>query len=725
MNLTTPARGPMLAEVHSHHEAPKMKRVLRAPCSAAGMLMIAFASILSTISCGDPSRSLLSPNARDFTIIDGAHAGNPHFFWLAPMVKNPTVTGTFDPGASPQIDICQWIGSACAQPTVATFTMATGPGSETIRVDAADALYIVNWHTDQFPLSLGATYRVSASILGATVGSADVQILSNGSAKNVATGDNIALVDGKTLPIKFRIEQGMVVSIAVTPNPQTVVVGKTADLIATLTDAYGNAVTGQPVSWSSDNTAIATVDSYGVVSGVGVGVATITASSNGMSGAASVAVIRPPVAAVIVAPATSSIQAGQTETLVATLKDADGNTLTGRTIAWSTSDAASATVDANGVVAGIQPNTVTITATSEGVGGTAGVTVTPAGFSVRVGSLSGGDFHTCGIASDGTGYCWGENVWGEIGNGSVGGSQPQPAAVSGGLAWSQIQAASLGTCGLTTDGTAYCWGANNVNQLGNGFSFGQEALRGTPGAVQTTQRFTQMANFNGSPCALDASGTAWCWGWNDNSRLGAGNVAPLSPIVGLGGNTWRFLAEGQNDNCGVTTAGTALCFGVIDHQIVGASPVYTQMTVGRFHVCGLDASGSAWCSGFNGEGEFGNGTTSQSNVAAAAPAASGMTFTAIASAVQSVCGLTPAGDIYCWGNNDSGQLGNGSITSSTVPVKVSGSLTFTSLARGYFHFCATATDGGVYCWGNNQFGQLGDGTTQTRTIPTRVIPPAP
>jgi len=65
------------------------------------------------------------------------------------------------------------------------------------------------------------------------------------------------------------------------------------------------------------------------------------------------------------------------------------------------------------------------------------------------------------------------------------------------------------------------------------------------------------------------------------------------------------------------------------------------------------------------------------------------------------------------------------MASSTVPVKVTSSLTFTSLARGYFHFCATATNGGVYCWGNNQFGQLGDGTTQTRMVPTRVVQPAP
>jgi len=127
-------------------------------------------------------------------------------------------TLAFDPAVSPRVDICQWNGSGCEQPVVATFTTTTGPGSETVRVDAASSLYIVNWHTDQFALTVGATYRIVASLFGAIVGSADVQILTNGSAKNVTTGDDIALVDGKTLPIKFRIEQGIVVNVAVTPR---------------------------------------------------------------------------------------------------------------------------------------------------------------------------------------------------------------------------------------------------------------------------------------------------------------------------------------------------------------------------------------------------------------------------------------------------------------------------------------------------------------------------
>ncbi|HWJ12817.1 MAG TPA: hypothetical protein VNS10_03680, partial [Gemmatimonadaceae bacterium] len=180
--------------------------------------------VLIAIACSESSRTLLSPRTPTLSIVDGAHSGNPHFFWLAPMVKSPAVTGTFDPAVSPRVDICQWNGSGCEQPVVATFTTTTGPGSETVRVDAASSLYIVNWHTDQFALTVGATYRIVASLFGAIVGSADVQILTNGSAKNVTTGDDIALVDGKTLPIKFRIEQGIVVNVAVTPSPSTIIV---------------------------------------------------------------------------------------------------------------------------------------------------------------------------------------------------------------------------------------------------------------------------------------------------------------------------------------------------------------------------------------------------------------------------------------------------------------------------------------------------------------------
>ena len=659
-----------------------------------------------------------------FTVTDGAHGGNPHFFWLPPMVSSPSTAGVFDPGVSPQIDICQWTGSACVLPMLATYTTTTGPGSETVRVDTTSSLYIVNWHTDQFPLVAGATYRIAASVLGAVVGTADVAVLSTGSAKNVSTGDDIPLLDGKTLPIKFRIELGMVVLVAVSPNPDTIIVNKFGGLTATLTDAHGAVVSDQPVAWSGDPSSIATVDAGGVVSGVAIGSATVTASSNGMSGSAQVQVIPPPVASVIVTPASSTILVGQKVQLSATTKDADGNVLTGHVVTWSADLSGNANVDQTGLVTGNATGSATITATSEGKSGTAGVTVNPAGFTVAIGSLAAGAGHSCGLSADGHAYCWGTNGVGQLGNGPIGPSSLVPTPVSGGLVFNHIVAGGRYTCGLTADGSASCWGANNVNQLGDGLTGDQEGEREVPAPVVGSHHFRQLVITSGAPCGLDASGTAWCWGWNDNGRVGASVPGPYpSPVIGLDGFSYSTLAEGGHDNCGITVDGRTVCEGVLGNYIVGTGHALTSLTVDEYAVCGLDASGAVWCSGQNQIGEFGNGSTSNDYVSVEVQGASGMHFVSLVNGVQSACGLTSSGDIYCWGLNDFGQLGNGSTTASTSPVQVVSSQTFTSIIGGDYHYCATGSDGGAYCWGYGGLGQLGDGTLNNRSTPVRVVNP--
>jgi len=166
----------------------------------------------------------------------------------------------------------------------------------------------------------------------------------------------------------------------VAPNPASVVVGGTVPLTATTKDAGGNVLTGRVLTWASSNTALATVNGSGVVTGVAAGgPVTITATSEGQSGTSAVTVSAVSVASVVVSPSTASVSVGYTVPLTATTKDAGGNVLTGRTVTWTTSNAAIATVSATGVVTGVAAGgPVTITATSEGQSGTAAVTVVSA-----------------------------------------------------------------------------------------------------------------------------------------------------------------------------------------------------------------------------------------------------------------------------------------------------------------------------------------------------------
>jgi uncharacterized protein YjdB len=166
-----------------------------------------------------------------------------------------------------------------------------------------------------------------------------------------------------------------VASVEVTPGTATIEVGGTTQLAATPKDASGNTVSGQSVTWSSSSDAIATVSASGLVTGQSVGTATITASAGGQSGTATVAVNQVPVASVAVDPGTANLRAKTATQLTATLKDAAGNDLTGRTVAWSSSDDDVATVNSSGLVVAVASGTATIFATSEGETGQATVTV--------------------------------------------------------------------------------------------------------------------------------------------------------------------------------------------------------------------------------------------------------------------------------------------------------------------------------------------------------------
>src|SRR5207302_1875007 len=173
-----------------------------------------------------------------------------------------------------------------------------------------------------------------------------------------------------------------VASVTVSPASVSVLQGQTVQLTATPRDANGNPLTCRVITWQSSNSAIASVNGSGLVTGVGPGgPVTMTATSEGQSGTASITVSGVPVASVTVSPASASVPAGQTVQLSATLRDANGNILTGRSVTWASNNTSVATVTGTGLVTGKVAGSATITATSEGRSGTSAITVTPPGTS--------------------------------------------------------------------------------------------------------------------------------------------------------------------------------------------------------------------------------------------------------------------------------------------------------------------------------------------------------
>jgi alpha-tubulin suppressor-like RCC1 family protein len=410
--------------------------------------------------------------------------------------------------------------------------------------------------------------------------------------------------------------------------------------------------------------------------------------------------------------------------------------ISARPITWTSDNTAVATVDANGLVTGVSAGSANVVATTEHVSGTATVTVTTISFA----SVTAGDNHSCGLTTSGAAYCWGGNSSGQLGNGSTDPSLV-PAPVIGGLTFTALDVGSEDSCGLTTSGAAYCWGNNQIGQLGNGTS---GSFSSAPVAVTGGLTFTAVSVGSLHTCGVTTAGSAYCWGRNGNGELGVGtttgpetctltgssqqcSTAPVQ-VVAPGGLTFTMVSAGYDHTCAVTSSGAAYCWGFaapgdgtshVSSFPVAVSGGLTFMSVtadGWDYTCGLVTSGAAYCWGF---GILGDGSDNPSLVPVAV--AGGLTFTTVTMGYQHACGVATGGAAYCWGANYLGQLGTGSTDFSRVPVAVSGGLTFTTVTSGSTSSCGITNGGAAYCWGANYAGQLGNGSANTlSTVPVKV-----
>ncbi len=211
-----------------------------------------------------------------------------------------------------------------------------------------------------------------------------------------------------------------------------------------------------------------------------------------------------------VSPGDLSLVVGAVRAYTPTLYDAAGHVLYGRAVAWASSDSRVVSLirlaEAPGVTAtAVAPGTAQLTASSAGQTATATVVVTAASFV----SLAGGGSHTCALTPAGAAYCWGNDELGELGDGhDVSGPSTSPVPVVGGLTFSSLSAGFGFTCGVTTGGAAYCWGANGGGSLGTGDSVGST----TPKAVAGGLTFQAVSAGDFHACGIAASGAAWCWG---------------------------------------------------------------------------------------------------------------------------------------------------------------------------------------------------------------------
>jgi alpha-tubulin suppressor-like RCC1 family protein len=257
--------------------------------------------------------------------------------------------------------------------------------------------------------------------------------------------------------------------------------------------------------------------------------------------------------------------------------------------------------------------------------------------------LTAGAYHTCGIDTTGKAWCWGIGD-ARLGNGAGGPPfEPAPTPVTTTVAFAQLSTGSEHTCGIDTTGKAWCWGNDHYGQVGDGND--DQGAESTPVHVAGTLNFTALSAGSMHTCAIDTTGRAWCWGTDYYGELGDGNdgqADEYSPRPVDNSLTFTRLTAAGQHTCGIDTAGKAWCWGSDhygqlgdgnDSQADEYSPVpvatsltFTHLTAAGVHSCGIDTAGKAWCWGSDGSGQLGDGNDDQADEYAPVPVTGDHTF---------------------------------------------------------------------------------------------------
>jgi len=430
--------------------------------------------------------------------------------------------------------------------------------------------------------------------------------------------------------------------------------------------------------------------------------------------------------------------------MAAVVRDAAGHVLS-RPVQWASDNPTAVAVSGDGVVTTLAAGSARITATSEGVSGTATVTADPVTFA----AVSAGIYHTCALTPAGAAYCWGWSGDGQLGTGF---RRPAPAplaaaetpvAVAGGHAFAVIATGYQHSCGITTGGEAYCWGGNSSGQLGDGSNTNSLVPVPVGGGLQFASITTGLYH----SCGRTTGNAVYCWGDNSYGQLGDGSGrANTAPVPVTGALPLQTVRAGFYHTCGITSADAAFCWGDNEYAQLGDStdtnrlaPVavagahaFSAVAGGSVHSCAVSSDGTAHCWGHNRRGALGDNSESGSPVPV--QVAGGVAFAPadarLALGREHSCAVATGGAAYCWGLNYLGELGDGSTSESfaLAPVPVSGGLTFSAITGGADHTCGVTPGPTVYCWGMDANGEIGSAAGQCghteffcASTPARVI----
>jgi alpha-tubulin suppressor-like RCC1 family protein len=350
--------------------------------------------------------------------------------------------------------------------------------------------------------------------------------------------------------------------------------------------------------------------------------------------------------------------------------------------------------------------------------------------------ISAGTYDTCAITDLGGAKCWGYNIRGQLGDGTLT-NRLMPVEVLGlGERVIALAPGEQHTCALTASGGVKCWGYNGVGNLGDG----TKTNRLTPGYVFGLRAgVVAIAAGNNHTCAVTTSGGVKCWGNNPTGGIGDGGpktirLVPVD-VSGLSSGVIA-LAAGLGHTCALLRSGGVKCWGfnfygqlgdgsgndrLTPVDVLGLSSGVIAVSAGARHTCAVTNAGGVKCWGNNGVGQLGDGSGTNRLMPVDVFGLSSGAI-AVAGGHHSTCALTAGGGAKCWGGNSFGEVGNDTRLLQRTPVDVLGlSGSAEELSAGSYHMCVRTTVGVLRCWGYNRYGQVGDGTRSDRWTPVDVL----
>ena len=280
-------------------------------------------------------------------------------------------------------------------------------------------------------------------------------------------------------------------------------------------------------------------------------------------------------------------------------------------------------------------------------------------------------------------WTWGYNANGQIGDNTTTKKSSPVQTIACGSNWKEISSSQFFTAAIKTDGTLWCWGANNNGELGDNTIVDKQSPVQT---ITFATNWKEVSCTDSNTAAIKTDGTLWCWGYN-GSQIGDNTVAPKSSPV----QTCTF---GTN---------------------------WKQVACGTSYVTAIKTDGTLWCWGEAGYGQLGD----NSEIRKSSPVqtcAFGTNWKQVSCGIKSTAAIKTDGTLWCWGRGDYGQLGDNTSVNRSSPVQtIAGGTNWKQVSAGYEHTAAIKNDGTLWCWGYNYKGQLGDNTTLYRSSPVQTI----